>query len=256
MRLFLSMALVRCFVFIGILCSACIALNSYAAQSGVPLDHIKPDIHNQPSLQRGMGLYMNYCLGCHGLSYARYERTANDLGIPIDLAEESFLTEGQRIGDLMTTAMPAEKAARWFGKAPPDLTLLARAKGADYIYSYMRSFYRDDTRPFGVNNLVFPSVGMPHVLLELQGLNECVPHPPNAVAKSNQPCASLEMSKPGRMDAQAYDAIIYDLVNFMVYISEPAALIRYRMGTYVMLFLLLMLVFTWLLKREYWKDIH
>jgi cytochrome c1 len=241
----------------GAMFCVCAGTNTFAAGNGVALDHIKPDIHNQPSLQRGLGIYMNYCMGCHGLSYARYERTANDLGIPIDLVETNLLSGKQKIGDLMETAMPADKSAQWFGKTPPDLTLMARAKGADYIYSYLRAFYRDDSRPFGVNNLVFPNTAMPHALLDLQGLSECVPHQMESTdAPLPSACAELKMDAPGSLSAEEYDAAIYDLANFMVYIAEPAALVRYRMGVYVMLALTLLLIFTWLLKREYWKDIQ
>lgn len=226
-----------------------------AVDSKISLDHIKTDIRDKASLQRGLGLYRNYCLGCHGLSYARYERTANDLEIPLDLASRNLLTADQKIGDLMTTAMPKKKSAEWFGKAPPELSLFARARGADYLYTYLRSFYRDDTRPSGVNNLVYPNVSMPHVLLELQGLYERV-EPVKDVHAVSQPNSELRLLSRGSMSVQEYDQAIYDLVNFMVYIAEPAALVRYRMGVYVMLFLLVMLVFTWLLKQEYWRDIH
>lgn len=226
------------------------------ATKDVVLDHIEADIHNQPSLQRGLGLFMNYCLGCHTLNYARYERTAQDIGLALDVAEEHLLVGDIKIGDLMTNTMRDEDAMRWFGKAPPDLTLFARVRGADYLYTYLRSFYRDTARPFGVNNKVFPSVGMPHALLDLQGLNECVPATAGDGHGSPDPCAHFETVVPGSMSAEEYDEAVYDLVNFLVYVSEPAALVRYRMGLYVMLFLVVMLVMTWLLKREYWKDIH
>lgn len=211
------------------------------------LDAMKPDIHNQASLQRGFGLYLDYCMGCHSLDYARYERTAEDIGIPIDIME-SRLAGDLKVGNLMANNMPAHKAKQWFGVAPPDATLMARALGADHLYTYLRSFYKDSTRPTGVNNLVKPNIAMPHPLLPLQGLNECV-------ADNHTECVEFKQVISGSMSADEYDKAVYDLVNFMVYVSEPAALVRYQIGYYVMLFLSLMLVFTWLLNREYWKDI-
>lgn len=229
-----------------------------SATGELQLDRMRPDIHDQASLQRGLGLYMDYCMGCHTLRHARYERTAVDLDIPLDIAAEYLLVGDQKIGDLMTNTMP-EEAADWFGKVPPDLTLFARARGADYLYSYLRAFYEDPARPLGVNNWVLHNVGMPHAFLSLQGLNRCaskeVPEAPGT-ALSLPGCAQVETVVPGSMTAQEYDQAVYDLVNFLVYIAEPVAKVRYRMGAYVMLFLSVLLVFTWLLKREYWKHLH
>ncbi len=239
-----------------------------AGAEGVALDHATVDIHDQASLQRGAGLYMNYCMGCHSLELARYERTALDLGIPLDLAEQHLIFDGSKIGELMENAMPAELAQKWFGTVPPDLSLTGRLRGADWLYTYLRSFYEDPARPLGVNNRLFPNVGMPHALLELQGLNRCAPGPvlaPNLGIKRDpltgadlleDPCGRFETVVPGRLDVEEYDQAVADLVNFLVYVGEPAALVRYRMGVYVMLFLGIFLVFAWLLKREYWKDIH
>ena len=239
-----------------------------ASEAGPALAKAPVDIFDTSSLQRGAALYTNYCLGCHALSYARYERTAQDLGIPLDLAEAMLVPSTGKIGDLMTTAMRPEQAGRWFGVTPPDLTLVARARGADWVYSYLRSFYADPSRPWGVNNKVFPDVGMPHALLELQGLAECAPGPvraPNGGVKRDpltgedlleDPCGRFAIVSEGRMTPQEYDVAVADLTNFLAYIAEPAALIRYRMGVFVMLFLAAFLVLAWLLKREYWKGIH
>ena len=160
-----------------------IPLTAVGASPKVALDHIEVDASNKASLQSGAQLYMNYCMGCHSMQYARYERTANDLGVPVELFEGNLKFEGMsfeidgaaKIGDLMENAMPAAMAKKWFGAAPPDLTLVARSKGADWLYTYLRTFYTDPSRPYGVNNKVFKDVGMPHVLLELQGETECVP---------------------------------------------------------------------------------
>ena len=141
-----------------------------ASESTWPMDDFSPDLHNQPSLQSGANTYVNYCLGCHSLKFQRYVRTANDLGIPEDLASELLVHTGQDIGSHMSSAMPAEKAKAWFGGPPPDLTMVARTKGGEWLYNYLRAFYLDDQRPLGVNNGVFENVGMPHVMLELQGI--------------------------------------------------------------------------------------
>ena len=239
-----------------------------ASSGGVHLDKVRVDIHDQDSLQKGLALYTNYCMGCHGLSYARYERTALDLGIPADLVEKYLISDTSKIGSLMTTAMPEDLSSKWFGVAPPDLTLIARARGADWVYTYLRSFYADPARPWGVNNTVFKDVGMPHALLELQGLAACAPgpvlaanggikrHPLTGQDLLEDPCGRFEIVSPGTMSPQEYDRAVADLTNFLVYIAEPAALVRYRMGVYVMFFLAVLLVFSWLLKREYWKGIH
>ncbi len=232
------------------------------------LDTMQPDLHDKPSLQRGMALYMNYCMGCHSLEHARYERTAVDLGIPLDLVEQHLIFDGTRLGKRMENAMPREKAERWFGVVPPDLSLIARARSPDWLYTYLRSFHEDPARPWGVNNRLFPDVAMPHAMLALQGMQHCMPGPvlaPNRGIKRDPltgedileaPCGRFETSVPGTMTAVEYDAAVYDLVNFLAYIAEPYALERKRIGIYVMLFLALLLVFAWLLNREYWKGIH
>lgn len=197
----------------------------------IACDPVNNDVSDKASLQRGAQIYMNYCMGCHGLQYARYERTATDLGIPEDLFTEYLLFDTDaRIGDLMTNAMSEKDGKKWFGAAPPDLTLIARARGTDWLYTYLRNFYDDanPSRPYGVNNRVFPDVGMPHVLLELE--------------------QSLE--------TEEYDLAITDLVNFLDYTAEPMQLERERTGIYVLLYLALFFVFAYLLNREYWKDVH
>ena len=223
----------------------------YAAATNWPMQEMRPDLHNLPSLQRGLRLYANYCLGCHSLRFQRYERTADDLGIPHDVALETLVFTGQKIGEPMVTAMDTEQARNWFGGPAPDLTMVTRARSPEWLYNYLKTFYVDETRPFGVNNKVFENVGMPHVLLELQGVQRdtCPP--------GSEDCFELAVDAgTGLYSSEEYDGAIYDLVNFLFYVGEPTRLERQRLGVYVLLFLAVLGVFTWLLNREFWKDIH
>lgn len=253
-----------------ILALTALPLKAVGASGGnVHLDHMEVDLHDQSSLQNGAGLYMNYCMGCHSLQYSRYGRVADDLGIPHDLMEANLMFDpDQKIGSLMENSTADDMAKRWWGATPPDLTLVARARGTDWLYTYLRTFYADPSRPWGVNNKVFKDVGMPHVLLELQGLQTCSAGP---VAAANggvkrdpltgedileDPCGRFEIVEEGKLSAEEYDEAVYDLVNFLAYVGEPAALKRERIGVYTLLFILLFTVFAWLLNREYWKDVH
>lgn len=234
----------------------------------IPCDVMEPDLENKASLQRGAKYFVNYCMGCHSAKFSRYERVADDLGIPHDVAREKLIFGDQEIGELMTNAMTKEKGKRWFGVQPPDLTLVARVRSPEWLYTYLRNFYRDDSRPWGVNNRVFENVAMPHVMLDLQGLLECAPGPERDShghikrdATGNpvidEECGKLEPGDiEGSMSAEEFDRAIYDLVNFLEYLGEPAALERKRMGVFVLLFLSVLFVFTYLLNREYWKGIH
>ncbi len=234
----------------------------HAAGGGVPLDHMKPDLHDKESLQRGVALYTNYCMGCHSLQYSRYERIAHDLGIPNSVYEENLIFGDAKIGELMHIAMPAADAKNWFGNPPPDLTLEGRLRGADWLYTYLRGFYVDESRPYGVNNSVFKDVGMPHVLAGLQGL--CAHAPAAGVEKKVDPISGRiissggceEYAKQGSLSKAQYDEVIYDLVNFMVYVAEPSRVDSERIGTYVLLFLAFLSIFVYFLNREYWKDVH
>lgn len=244
-------------------------LKAVGAGQDLELDHMQPDLSNRSSLQTGAGIYMNYCMGCHSLQFSRYERVADDLGIPHDLMLANLVFDpDQKIGALMENNLDEVQAKRWFGVAPPDLTLVARARGADWLYTYLRTFYADPARPYGVNNRVFPDVAMPHALLSLQGLQECAPDtlaeardgvrrdPLTGMDIHVDPCAELRLAETGELSAEEFDSAMYDLVNFLAYVGEPAALHRKRIGMYVLLFIALFFVFTWLLDREYWKDIH
>ncbi len=236
----------------------------------IPCDEFKADPSDKPSLQNGAKLYMNYCMGCHSLQYQRYNRTARDLGIPDDLFLENLIFDPDvKIGSLMTNAMTREDGKKWFGVIPPDLTLVTRArKHPEWLYTYLRTFYKDTSRPWGVNNKVFPNVGMPHVLLELQGMQECAMGPAKAANGGvkrdpltgedimEEPCGRLVVTEEGAMTPEEFDTAIYDLTNFLAYTAEPMVQERKRIGTFVLMFIALFFVFAWLLNREYWKDVH
>jgi ubiquinol-cytochrome c reductase cytochrome b subunit len=194
---------------------------------------------------------------------------ANDLGIPEDLMMANMVFDPTvKFGDLMENAMDDANAKTWFGANPPDLTLVSRARQPEWLYTYLRTFYRDDTRPYGVNNKVFKDVGMPHVMLELQGMQECAMGPTKAANGGikrdpltgedilAEPCGQLAVTEPGTMTPEEFDGAMYDLVNFLAYTAEPIAAERQRLGLFVLLFIAIFTVFAWLLNREYWKDVH
>ena len=235
----------------------------------MPCDDISVDPHNKASMQNGAKLYMNYCMGCHSLKYSRYNRVATDLGIPEDLYMDNLVFDPEaKPGSLMDNAMNERDAKVWFGAAPPDLTLISRARQPEWLYTYLRTFYKDPSRPYGVNNKVFKDVGMPHVLLELQGMQECAMGPVSAhnggVKRDSltgedvleDPCGRFSISEAGQMTPEEFDGAMYDLVNFLAYTADPIKIERQRMGIYVLLFIALFFVFAWLLNREYWKDVH
>ena len=245
-----------------------VPLKVVAASTAVKLDHIEVNLSDKASLQSGAQTFINYCMGCHSAKYSRYERVADDLGIPHELMLKYMMFRDEKvekIGDLMDNAMSEKQGANWFGAAPPDLTLVSRVRSPDWLYTYLRSFYRDDTRPFGVNNKTFPNVGMPHALLELQGMQDCASGPAHDGAKHDpltgqniheDPCGSFEITQQGSMTPEQYNKTTYDLVNFLAYMGEPVAEQRKRIGVYVLLFILLLSVCAYFLNKEYWKDIH
>mgnify|MGYP006322836169 FL=1 len=227
-----------------------------AAGGGFPLDKAEYDLSDKASLQRGAATFMNYCAGCHSTQYQRYNRVAADIGIPEELMRENLVFTGAKIGDLMKSAMSEKDAARWFGAPPPDLTLVARVRGADWIYAYLRSFYVDETRPFGVNNAVFPSVGMPHVLEPLQGTPRAEFETHTLDGVEMQQVVSIKSDGNGEMNNEEYDQTVLDLVNFLVYSAEPVQQERERMGFWVLGFIAIFFIFTVLLKKEFWRDVH
>lgn len=235
---------------------------------GAHLDSVKIDLDDKPSLQRGARIFVNYCLSCHSAAYMRYNRMGHDLGISDELVEENLLFAAAKVGDLMKAVMPKEDAKDWFGTAPPDLTLVTRSHSPEWVYTYLRSFYRDPRSHNGWNNVVFPNVAMPHVLYEWQGeqrpVYKTVRHVVQVeqngkrVAKTveRQVFDKLVLERPGSMSPEEYDKAMRDLTNFLVYLGEPAKLVRFRIGIYVLLFLVVFFVFAYLLKKEYWKDVR
>lgn len=202
--------------------------NAFASSGGAELEKISVDPFNKESLQNGAKLYVNYCLGCHSAKYVRYERIAQDLDLPLALVKENLMFTGEKLGDQMLIAMPAEASKEWFGATPPDLSLEAALRGPDWLYGYLTGFYHDDSRPWGVNNKVFKDVGMPNVVA---GLEE-------------------------ELGEEAFHKAMYDLTNFMDYMAEPVKAKRLIMGRWVIAFLFFMLIPVLWLNHEYWKDVH
>ncbi len=226
-----------------------------AAVEGPPLQTSHIDLHDQASLQRGAKYFVNYCMGCHTLQYMRYNRLAADLGIDEISLRENLLFGDAKPGDLMTNAMLPEDSLKWFGVAVPDLTLVTRWRSPDWVYTYLKSFYLDDTRPYGVNNVLFPLVGMPHVLGDLQGWQEPVLAPSNE-AGGTPVLEGVKLVKQGTLSPKEYDAMVRDITAFLTYVGEPIQLERQRLGVYVLLFFGFLFILAYLMKKEFWKDIH
>ena len=264
-------------VFALIMALAFIPLKAVGAESAydcgqIPCEEIDVALDNNASLQRGSATFVNYCMGCHAAKYMRWGRLATDLGIPEGLAlEHLVLGSDTKIGSLMHISMGTKYAKNVFGGEPPDLTLVARSRSPEWLYTYLKSFYMDPSRPYGVNNLVFKDVGMPHVMLALQGEQECKPafaiaanggikRDPRTgenIEDPKRPCGRVVAgANAGTQSAEEFDQTVYDLVNFMTYMAEPFALKRERIGVYVLLFIAVFFVFAYLLNREYWKDVH
>ena len=218
----------------------------YAASGDSDLLEANVNLSNKTSLQRGAKLFVNYCLTCHSANYMRYNRMAEDLDLTENDVKNNLMYASDKIGDTMTIAMSPFESSRWFGIAPPDLSVIARSRGEDWLYSFLNGFYSDQSRPTGVNNLYFPDTAMPHVLWELQGLVEL-----HDSGDSN----SAEVSMIGKLSDEEYKQATRDLTAFLVYVGEPAKLVRYKIGFWVISFLLVLLLATYLMKREYWKDV-
>jgi ubiquinol-cytochrome c reductase cytochrome c1 subunit len=219
----------------------------------VPLASVDINMKDTESLQRGARLFTNFCLSCHSAQYMRYNRMASDLGIPEDVLRENLLFAGDKPGDLMRTTMPKADAREWFGTAPPDLTLVARVRKPEWIYTFLKSYYLDDKSPSGWNNTLFENVAMPHILYELQGSQRAVFKADGHGVKTFE---RFEQQIAGTQTPEQYDAAIRDLTNFLVYMAEPVQLERYRIGGMVLLFLGIFAVAAYRLKKEYWKDVH
>ena len=219
------------------------------------------DVSDIPSVQRGARNFVSYCLGCHSLKYERWSRLGQDLAIPPRLLQQDLLPPGDKPAQYILTSMPAADAEAWFGKTPPDLTLMARARGQDYLYQFLKTFYVDPASQTGANNLRLPATAMPHVLSELEGLKRAVFREVASRGAGGQITRSqvfdhFEQVAPGRLSAAQYDGFVRDTVNFLDYVSEPTQTARRALGVWVVLFLLVFTWLAWLVKREYWKDVH
>jgi ubiquinol-cytochrome c reductase cytochrome c1 subunit len=236
-----------------------------AAAAGFGADweswHANTDVTDMPSVQRGARNFVSYCLGCHSLKYERWSRLGTDLSIPTQLLQKDLLPPGDKATDYILTTMPAQDAQTWFGKTPPDLSLMARARGRNYLYQFLKTFYVDPTRQTGANNLRLPTTAMPDVLSELEGLKRAVFRDVTNKGEGGQVSHEqvfdhFETIAPGRLGATEYDGFVRDTVNFLDYVSEPTQAARRALGVWVVLFLLLFTWLAWLVKREYWKDVH
>jgi ubiquinol-cytochrome c reductase cytochrome c1 subunit len=233
-----------------------------ANEGGYALDKA-PERPSLSSLQNGAKLFVNYCLNCHAASSMRYNRL-KDLGLSDEQIKANLLFSGDKVGDLMTTAMRPADAKAWFGAVPPDLSVIARAKastagtGGDYLYTYLRTFYKDDTRPTGWNNMVVPNVAMPHVMWQLQGVRTVKmveEKDPHDHSKTTHKFAGFQQETPGTLTQPEFDTTIADLVGYLEWMAEPAQQSRKRLGVWVILLMCVFVLFTWLLSKSYWKEV-
>lgn len=229
-------------------------------ETDIKLDHAPIDPHDNASLQRGARVFVNYCLNCHTAGYMRYNRL-QDIGLTEQQIRDNLIFTEAKVGDLMKTAMDAKDAKEWFGAPPPDLTVIVRSRsshagpGSDWLYTYLRTFYRDASRPTGWNNLVYPNVGMPHALWQLQGdqvVKEAQAQGPGYMKTVQR----LALDKPGSLKPLEYDQLVADLVNYMTYMSEPARHDRETLGLYALIVISILIALAYALKKEYWKDVH
>lgn len=245
--------------------------SSFAAGGGNLVKDVPPiNVKDKTSLQNGAKLFINYCLSCHSAAYSRYNRVAEDLEIPVELLKENLMFTTEKTGDLMTTTMPEADAKKWFGVAPPDLTLVSRVRKPDWIYTYLRAFYLDESSPSGWNNSLFENVAMPHALYELQGVQRLVGkldadelHDREAHAADTDNAAynivgdaKFDLVHAGMLSPAEFDKAMADLTAFLVYLAEPAQLKREKIGIYSIIFLIILMGLCWLLKKEYWRDVH
>src|SRR5690606_11066517 len=245
-------------------------LPAMAAGPAIPLDKVDIDLTHKAAMQHGLKTFTNYCMGCPSAKFQRYGRVANDLGIPEEVMMENIVFTDAKIGDHMKIGMQPADAKVWFGAAPPDLTLVARVRGTDWLYTYLRTFYEDPSRPLGSNNKVFPNVGMPNVLVGLQGRQvvgckqvQVVENgkkqydPLTGAPITHEACDQLTIvPNSGKLTEAEFDEKVHNLVTFLAYSANPVKLESQRIGTYVLLYLAFFFVFAYLLKREYWKDVH
>jgi ubiquinol-cytochrome c reductase cytochrome c1 subunit len=228
-----------------------------ASDGHIKLDKANVNVKDYASLQRGAKIYMNTCATCHSLKYVRYKEMAKQIemvdssgDLLIDVVKDGLMHSGGKITDNILSAITKDDGEQWFGKSPPDLSLVARCRGVDWIYTYLRTFYKDDSKLWGVNNITYPDVAMPHVLLNYQGLK--------GISNSNTHESNhinLKLIRQGSLNEKEYDLMVLDLVNFLSYVGEPYQVERKRIGIFVLIFLSILLVLVYLLKREYWKDV-
>ncbi|GAB3343333.1 cytochrome c1 [Marilutibacter aestuarii] len=238
----------------GVLVGALLVSASAAAASGGAVEQAGTDLGDRASLQRGAHLYMNYCSGCHSLKYLRYSRMAEDLGLTEEEVMENLNFTGAKFGEQIQVAMTAEHANAWFGKMPPDLSLIARSRGSDWVYTYLKSFYLDESRPLGWNNKLFPNASMPNPLWELQGLQHAEYGEPDENGERH--VTGLKVTEAGTLDTAGFNQAARDITAFLEYAGEPAALKRHSLGVWVILFLTVFTLLAWVLKKEYWRDVH
>jgi len=246
-------------------CGAFLPMLGLAAEEGYPWDKFPTQkMTDKAALQHGAKLFVNYCMGCHSASYMRYNRM-RDIGLSDDEIKKNLLFAADKVGDTMNITLDPKEAKEWFGTAPPDLSVIARSRGelgkgsgADYLYTLWRTFYRDDTRPTGWNNLAYPNIAMPHVLWQLQGERRAVfvdeknPHEPE---QTEHRFARFEQLTPGQLSAHDYDETVGDLVAYLQWMGEPAKAERLRVGVWVLIFLGFLIILTWRLNAAFWKDV-
>lgn len=244
----------------GLMLAANLVISAHAASGGIPWDKAPIDVTNQASLQNGARIFVNYCLSCHSAAFMRYNRL-QDIGLTEEQIKENLMFTTDKVGNVMKAAIDPIEAKKWFGANPPDLTLIARSRagsngtGADYIYTLLRSYYRDSTKPTGWNNLAFPSIGMPHPLWELQGERKPLFETHESHGQQVQVHKGWEEVTPGAMSAADYDKNVGDLVNFLQWMGEPAQNKRVKIGIFAMLFLALFTFAAWNLNKAFWKDV-
>ena len=225
----------------------------FSAGGTAHLDEVYINLRDKASLQRGATLFSNYCLSCHSAAYSRYNRVGRDLGISDDNIKENLMFAGSKVGDLMKSTMPDQDAQKWFGVTPPDLSLIARSRDPDWLYTYMKSFYISEKSPSGWDNIVFEHVAMPNVLFELQGNQRAI----YETHGDQKVFSHFEIEEgSGLQTPEEFDLTVTDLVNFLVYLGEPAVLKRYKIGVFVLFFLFILLIPCYLMKKEYWRDVH
>lgn len=247
-------------IILGMMLALGLAVNAQASSGGIAWDKAPNKTNDMAALQNGAKLFVNYCLNCHSASFMRFNRLT-DIGLTEAQIKDSLLVTNSKIGDTMKAAIDPQQAKAWFGGNPPDLTVIARSRagaggtGADYLYTYMRTFYKDETKPTGWNNLAFPSVGMPHVLWELQGERRPIMETVTEHGSETHVFKGWEQLQPGTMSPAQYDEAVADLVGYLQWMGEPVQNTRVRIGVWVLIFLGVLTFLTWRLNAAYWKDV-